>query len=134
MRDKLRQLDETFLDLVFGILFFGVVSGILGMIITKGNLWYLLGIIVGTIAAIGIITHMTVSIKRAVEMDTQQASKYMIRCTIVRYVIMLLILAPGIKLDFVCFIGILIGFFGSKVSALFHGFVHQHITKRILHS
>lgn len=132
MRDRLRQLDETFLDLIIGILLFGVVSGILGMIITKGNWWYLLGILIGIVAAAGMITHMMVSIKRAVEMDTHQASRYMIRCTIIRYVIMLLILAPGIKLDFACFIGIVIGFLGNKFSAFLQGFVHQHITRRIL--
>ena len=32
MRDKLRQLDETYLDLVIGILLCGVLSVILGMI------------------------------------------------------------------------------------------------------
>ena len=31
MRDKLRQLDETYLDLVIGILLCGVLSAILGM-------------------------------------------------------------------------------------------------------
>ena len=49
MRDKLRQLDETYLDLVIGILLCGVLSAILGMIITRGDLRYLIGAIVGTI-------------------------------------------------------------------------------------
>ena len=52
MRDKLRQLDETYLDLVIGILLCGVLSAILGMIITRGDLRYLIGAIVGTIFAI----------------------------------------------------------------------------------
>ena len=43
MRDKLRQLDETYLDLVIGILLCGVLSAILGMIITRGDLRYLIG-------------------------------------------------------------------------------------------
>ena len=47
MRDKLRQLDETYLDLVIGILLCGVLSAILGMIITRGDLRYLIGAIVG---------------------------------------------------------------------------------------
>ena len=38
MRDKLRQLDETYLDLVIGILLCGVLSAILGVIITRGDL------------------------------------------------------------------------------------------------
>ena len=51
MRDKLRQLDETYLDLVIGILLCGVLSAILGMIITRGDLRYLIGAIVGTICS-----------------------------------------------------------------------------------
>ena len=51
MRDKLRQLDETYLDLMIGILLGGVLSAILGMIITRGDLRYLIGAVVGLIAA-----------------------------------------------------------------------------------
>ena len=63
MRDKLRQLDETYLDLVIGILLCGVLSAILGMIITRGDLRYLIGAIVGTIFALVMITTMMVSIQ-----------------------------------------------------------------------
>ena len=64
MRDKLRQLDETYLDLVIGILLCGVLSAILGMIITRGDLRYLIGAIVGTIFALVMITTMMVSIQK----------------------------------------------------------------------
>lgn len=132
MRDKLRQLDETFLDLIIGIILCGVVSGILGMIITRGNLWYLLGTLIGAAAAIGMMIHMTISIQKAVEMDANQASRYMVKCTIVRYFVMLLILIPGIKLNFACFFGIVFGMISSKFSAFFQRFIHRHITRRFL--
>ena len=38
MKRKLREMNETLLDLVIGVIIFGVVAGILGMIITKGNI------------------------------------------------------------------------------------------------
>ncbi len=132
MRDKLRQLDETFLDLVIGILLCGVVSGILGMIITRGDFLYLLGTLIGVLAAIGMMIHMMVSIQRAVEMDAHQAGRYMVKCAVIRYFVMLLILIPGIKLSFVCFLGIFIGLISSKFSAFLQRFIHQHITRRIL--
>ena len=75
MRDKLRQLDETYLDLVIGILLCGVLSVILGMIITRGDLRYLIGAVVGLIAAWTMITTMMVSIQKSVMMDTNQASR-----------------------------------------------------------
>ena len=132
MKDKLRQIDEMFLDLLIGIILCGVVFGILGMIITKGNLWYLLGIAAGTGAAAGILIHMMVSIQKAVHMDTNQASRYMVKCSIIRYLAMLLILLLGIKGDFACFIGIVIGFLGNKAAACLQKPTHQYITRKIM--
>ena len=98
MRDKLRQLDETYLDLVIGILLCGVLSAILGMIITRGDLRYLIGAIVGTIFALVMITTMMVSIQKSVQMDTHQASRNMIKSALIRYVATLVILYVMIKL------------------------------------
>ena len=123
MRNKLRQADEMFLDLLIGIILCGVVFGILGMIITKGNLWYLLGIAAGTGAAAGILIHMMVSIQKAV---------HMVKCSIIRYLAMLLILLLGIKGDFSCFIGIVIGFLGNKAAAFLQKPIHQYITRKIM--
>ena len=92
MRDKLRQLDETYLDLVIGILLCGVLSAILGMIITRGDLRYLIGAVVGLIAAWIMITTMMVSIQKSVQMDTHQASRHMIVSALIRYVVTLVVL------------------------------------------
>ena len=109
MRDKLRQLDETYLDLVIGILLCGVLSAILGMIITRGDLRYLIGAIVGTIFALVMITTMMVSIQKSVQMDTHQASRNMIKSALIRYVATLVILYVMIKLSMSAFIAALVG-------------------------
>ena len=88
MRDKLRQLDETYLDLMIGILLGGVLSAILGMIITRGDITYLIGAIVGMIAAFIMITTMMVSIGKSIEMDTHQASRHMIISALIRYLLL----------------------------------------------
>ncbi|MBU5459627.1 ATP synthase subunit I [Anaerostipes sp. MSJ-23] len=132
MKNKLRQLDETFLDLVVGIVFFGVVSAILGMIITRGDFLYLTGAVAGMVVAIGLVVHMTVSVKRAVHMDTHEATKYMVKCSIIRYVVMLLVLVIGINGSLTCFLAIVIGFLSSKFSAFLQSPIHRYITKRIL--
>lgn len=117
MRDKLRQLDETYLDLVIGILLCGVLSAILGMIITRGDLRYLIGAIVGTIFALVMITTMMVSIQKSVQMDTHQASRNMIKSALIRYVATLVILYVMIKLSMSAFIAALVGFLSSKFAA-----------------
>jgi hypothetical protein len=132
MRDKLRQLDETYLDMIIGILLCGVVFAILGMIITGGEILYLLGVGIGTLAAMGLITNMLVTIRKAMEMNPEDARKYMIKCTLIRYIVMLFVLIPGIKLDFCCFIGIMAGIMSSKFAAFFQRFIHQHITQKLI--
>ena len=104
MRDKLRQLDETYLDLVIGILLCGVLSAILGMIITRGDLRYLIGAIVGTIFAL----------------------------VMIRYVATLVILYVMIKLSMSAFIAALVGFLSSKFAAFLQKPIHEHITRRVL--
>ena len=132
MRDKLRQMDEMFLDLIIGVLLCGVISGILGMIITRGNLWYLLGAAVGTTASVGILIHMTVCIQNSLYMEVHQASRYMVKCSMIRYFIMLLILVLSIKAgNLICFIGVVAGFLSSKISAFLNKPIHKYITAKI---
>ena len=132
MEDKLRQLDETYLDLVIGILLCGVLSAILGMIITRGDLRYLIGAIVGTIFALVMITTMMVSIQKSVQMDTHQASRNMIKSALIRYVATLVILYVMIKLSMSAFIAALVGFLSSKFAAFLQKPIHEHITRRVL--
>lgn len=132
MRDKLRQLDETYLDLVIGILLCGVLSAILGMIITRGDLRYLIGAVVGLIAAWTMITTMMVSIQKSVMMYTNQASRHMIISALIRYVVTLVILYVMIKLSMSAFIAALVGLLSSKFAAFLQKPVHEHITKKIL--
>ncbi len=92
MRDKLRQLDETYLDLVIGILLCGVLSAILGMIITRGDLRYLIGAIVGTILC-SRDDHNDDGKHPEVRTDGyHQASRNMIKSALIRYVATLVIL------------------------------------------
>lgn len=133
MRDKLRQMDEMFLDLAIGVLLCGVISMILGMIISRGNWWYLVGDIIGTAAAVGFLIHMTVSIQDAAYMEVNQAGRYMVKCSMIRYFVMLVILVLSIKVvNFTCFIGVVVGFLGSKISAFLNKPIHKYITSKII--
>ena len=93
---------------------------------------YLTGAVAGMVVAIGLVVHMTVSVKRAVHMDTHEATKYMVKCSIIRYVVMLLVLVIGINGSLTCFLAIVIGFLSSKFSAFLQSPIHRYITKRIL--
>jgi len=131
-QEDMEDKDERYLDLVIGILLCGVLSAILGMIITRGDLRYLIGAIVGTIFALVMITTMMVSIQKSVQMDTHQASRNMIKSALIRYVATLVILYVMIKLSMSAFIAALVGFLSSKFAAFLQKPIHEHITRRVL--
>lgn len=132
MKNKLRRINETLLDLIIGILLFGVIAAILGMIITGDGLWYLSGNVAGVIIAIGICFHMLASIDDVLHMDPKSANQYMIKRAIIRFLIMAVAAIVAIKVHFSCFLGMVTALLGIKFAALLQPFIHNHITIKIL--
>lgn len=132
MKRKLREMNETLLDLVIGIIIFGVAAGILGMIITKGNICYLLGVIMGVCVSIGISFHMLYSIDGALDMDSKTANSYMTKRALFRFLMMAVVAVIAIKVHFLCFLGVILALMGIKISALMQRITNDYITKKIL--
>lgn len=131
MKEKLRRVNETLLDLVIGIIIYGVVIGIVGMITTGGNPFYLLGVVAGTAVDIGICVHMLHSLDVALDMDPGSASSYIRKRAVIRFLIMALLALAAIKIHYGCFLGAILALMGIKISALLQRFIH-HITKKII--
>lgn len=132
IKKRLKAMNETLLDLVIGILIFGVAVGILGMIITKGNFCYLLGVLIGVCVSIGISFHMLYSIDGALDMDPKTANRYMMKRALVRFLVMAVTAVIAIKIHFLCFLGAVIALMGIKVAALMQRFTNYYITKKII--
>ena len=132
MKRKLREMNETLLDLVIGVIIFGVVAGILGMIITKGNIWYLVGVIAGVCVSVGISFHMLYSIEGALDMDPKTANGYMMKRALFRFFVMAVTAVIAMKIHFSCFLGVIVALLGIKVSALMQRFTNHYITKKII--
>ncbi len=130
IRDKLKKLNETLLDLLIGIVLFDVLVGFLGILITKRNLYLLLGTIVGTIEAISFSFMMLYFIDGALDMDAKGARAYMLKGSLLRYGIMAVTGVVTIRIENLCFIGFVLALMGIKVAAYLQPFINLYITKK----
>lgn len=129
---KLNELNETLLDLLIGTILFDVVMGILGIIITKFNLFYLIGIAAGTAEAVIFSFLMLYFIDGALDMEPKSANSYILKGTMIRYFITIITGIIAINLHIYCFIGVVLALLGIKVSAFMQPFVNLYITKRMI--
>lgn len=132
IKKKLKSMNETLLDLIIGIIIYGVLVGVLGMITSKGNLFFLLGVVAGTIVAIGLMFHMLYSIDGVLDMDPKTANTYMMKRAFLRFLIMAVTAVIAIKIHFLCFLGVILALMGIKISALMQRFINRYITKKII--
>ncbi|MDO4169691.1 MAG: ATP synthase subunit I [Lachnospiraceae bacterium] len=132
IKKKLKSMNETLLDLIIGIIIYGVLVGVLGMITSKGNPFFLLGVVAGTIVAIGLMFHMLYSIDGVLDMDPKTANTYMMKRAFLRFLIMAVTAVIAIKIHFLCFLGVILALMGIKISALMQRFINRYITKKII--
>lgn len=132
IKKKLKSMNETLLDLIIGIIIYGVAVGVLGMITSKGNFYFLIGVVAGTIVAIGLMFHMLYSIDGVLDMDPKTANTYMMKRAFLRFLIMAVVAVIAIKIHFLCFLGSILALMGIKISALMQRFINRYITKKII--
>jgi hypothetical protein len=132
IRKKLSELNETLLDLIIGIIIFDVIAGILGMIIVQNKLYYLIGIGAGMIEAVIFSFLMLYYIDGALDMEPKSANAYMVKGSIIRYVVMIITAAIAINLHVTCFAGVILALMGIKAAAFMQPFVNKSITKKLL--
>ena len=132
IKDKLKKLNETLLDLLIGIVLFDVLVGFLGILITRGNPYLLLGTIAGTIEAILFSFMMLYFIDGALDMNEKAARAYVLKGSLLRYGIMVVTGLIAIRIQNLCFAGFVLALMGIKVAAYLQPFINLYITKKFV--
>ena len=104
IRKKLSKLNETLLDLIIGIIFVDVIVAVLGIIITKGNIFFLFGAAIGMIGAIIFSSMILYYIEGALDMTEKSARTYILRGLMLRSLIVILIGIVAVKISVSCLI------------------------------
>lgn len=130
--NKLKNTNETLLDLVIGSLLYGLVFLLIGLIFVENKLSFSLGVILGTGVSVFAACSMYHSLNVCLDMTSRQASVSMTLRSIGRLMVMLVAAWLSIKSSYVSFPGTIVGMFGLKMAAHLHMYTNVYITKKII--
>ena len=97
MRNTLKKINRTVLEMDLGILFLGVLAQIIGAFIAKDKMMYAGSLWLGVLLALAATYHMYRSLDRALDQPEKTAQKMIFRGYILRYVILIFILLVLMK-------------------------------------
>ena len=123
--------NETLFDLIFGCIVYSIVFEAIGLFVVENKGSYSLGLLLGTVVAIGLSVSMYKSLNRCLVMTEHQARRNMVFSTLLRAVVILLAAWIGMRSGYFSFPGIIIGILGLKISAYLHAYTNVYITKKL---
>ena len=123
---------RTLTELLAGIVLFGVVFEIIGLIFVKDRLSHSIGMLIGVLIALGMAVHMAFSLNDALDWDEEQAKRAIWKSYMLRYT------AVAISMGLVAYfkIGDLIscfcGIMSLKAAAYLQPHLHRFCNKYLL--
>ena len=125
------NMNETLLDLIIGCLVYSAVFELIGLIAVPNKGSYSLGLLIGTVVAVGSAISMAAGIKQVLNMDKGAASRTSVLYSFLRLIVMFVAAWLGLKFPQISFPGVVIGMIGLKISAHMHVYTNVYITKKI---
>lgn len=129
MREKIAGVNKTLWELILGILLYGCICQIIGLFFVENKFSYSTGLWVGLLTAVAAAIHMWWSLDRALDLDEGTAGKKLQAQSIVRYAIIVMVMAitmiSGVTNPLAAFLGIM----GLKVAAYLQPFTHKLIRR-----
>lgn len=125
------NMNETLLDLIIGCLVYSAVFELIGLIAVPNKGSYSLGLLIGTVVAVGSAISMAAGIKQVLNMDKGAASRTSVLYSFLRLIVMFVAAWLGLKFSQISFPGVVIGMIGLKISAHMHVYTNVYITKKI---
>lgn len=129
VRKWLENTNETLLDLIFGCLVYSLVFELIGLILVPNKGSYSLGLLLGTIVAIGCAISMAAGIRHVLTMDRMGATRNSILYSLLRTIVMVAAAWLGLKYSQISFPGVVIGMIGLKIAAHLHAYTNVYITR-----
>jgi len=126
----MKQVRQTYLEMIIAIALQAVVICIAGAFITKQYIMFPVSVLLGCAVAVGVLAHMMRSITAIVELNPQAAKRYGAKQAVVRTVIMGVALCLSVYYsEYVNPWGVLIGIATLKFSAYLQIVVHKVFVK-----
>ena len=117
MIKKISSINSALPGLLLGIVLFGAVSQLVGIVLVTEKANYSIGLWIGVLTAIFMAFHMAFSLNSAVDRDVKGAQAAATRQNIIRYLIVVLILGILMMTNIGNPIAAFVGVMGLKISA-----------------
>ena len=128
MEKERKKLNETLKELLIGILFYGIIVEILGLLWGKEKLYFTIGLWMGIFLALAAAVHMWWGLDKGVELG-DGATKYLMSQNMIRYGVIVVafgvICVSDIGNPLTAFAGIM----GLKAGAYLQPFTHKILSK-----
>ena len=127
----MKQVRQTYLEMVIAIVLQAVVICVIGAVVTKQFVVFPVSVLLGCAVAVGVLSHMMKSIAAIVELDPQSAKRYGTKQAFVRMLIMGVALCLAVYYNgYVNPWGVLCGIATLKFSAYLQVTIHKVFSKR----
>ena len=128
MMKELKEIKPILLEFLAVLGIYGAAAGAAGMVTSGGSVYFLGGILTGLFLAACLVLNMYLTIDTALDLDPESANKYMVRRTLVRKFLTVLVAAAGIRIHMLTFSGIILGVLGIKIAAYLQPMIHSRIS------
>lgn len=131
MKSKIWNMNNVLRDLYVGLLLYFLIVSVLGVVLVTDKLGYVLGVLVGVCASFGFAYHMYRTLDKGLDMPEKAAQRYVLSRSCIRLFMMLVVAYVGLFVEGLSFLGVVLGLFGLKISALMQPLVSIYITNKI---
>ena len=128
MEKQKNKMNETLKELLVGILFYGIIVEIMGLIFGKEKLYFTIGLWIGVFLGLSSAIHMWWGLDRGVELG-DGATKFLMSQNMIRYGVIVVAFGVLCLLDLGSPLAAFAGIMGLKVGAYLQPFTHKIITK-----
>ncbi len=130
MGTGIRQAKQVCREMLTGLIVWMAVIALLLAVIATNKLAALAGVVVGTVAAAGLILHMYRHLDIALDMDAKHAQAHTQVAAFQRMFLMAAVI--GVSMVFSVYIhpvGVVLGLFGVKATALCNPIIHKQMQR-----
>lgn len=127
--ETLKKKNRTLLEMFTGILFWGIVCQIVGVIFVHDRIYYTVSLWFGILLALISTVHMYRCLDHALDYDEKDASKLIFRGYIIRYVSFAVILCITMITEIMNPLVVFLAYMGLKVTAFLQPITHKLCNK-----
>lgn len=120
-----KKINPTLLELLAGILCYGVLAELIGLLIVRNKIMFSAGLWIGCLTAAAMAVHMAVSMERALDLNAKAAGAHIHKTFAVRTAAVFLVLGFTVYFRVGDVISCFLGVMGLKVAAYIQPVTHK---------